>query len=145
MVYIVMMSLAHVPQKTEMEASQAILTALPSAKTIELQLAGQRFALPDGLRGLFERLLTQTASGKASQVSVLEHELSSSEAAELLRVSRQFLVNEAEAGRIAYRKVGTHRRFALEAVLKYQAMTEQESLEARQALADQAQALGWDD
>lgn len=144
-VYIVDMSLAHVPKTPEIQVSQAILAALPNAKTLDVQIGDKTYQLPEGLRGLLEQLLTQTAKGQASQVSVLEQELSSSEAAEFLRVSRQFLVNEADAGRIAYRKVGTHRRFSLQAVLAYQAMTNQESLEARQALVDQAQELGWDD
>jgi excisionase family DNA binding protein len=144
-VYIVGMTQAHIPNKPEIQASKAMLEVLPHSKTIEVQIGGKQFALPEGLRAQLEQLLSYTANGKASLVTAFGDELSSAEAAEYLRVSRQFLVNEADAGRIAYRKVGTHRRFALADVLAYHAMTEQESLEARQALADQAQALGWDD
>ena len=55
------------------------------------------------------------------------------------------MVNEADAGRIAFRKIGTHRRLAFSDVLEYQTRLQHESLEARQALADQAQELGLDD
>jgi excisionase family DNA binding protein len=144
-VYIVCMTLAHIPKKPEIKVSKAILEVLPQAESIAVQIGGQQFFLPNGLRNQLEQLLLHTANGKASLVTAFAEELSSAQAAEYLRVSRQFLVNEADAGRIAFRKVGTHRRFALKDVLAYHAMTEQESLDARQALSDQAQALGWDD
>lgn len=145
MVYDVLMNqgLAHIPKQPDIQSAQAILTALPNAEMI--QIAGQQYTLPQGIREQLMELLTLNAEGKASAITALNTELSSQEAADYLRVSRQFLVNEADAGRIAYRKIGTHRRFALPDVLAYQRMTEQESLEARQALVDQAQELGWDD
>ena len=139
------MTLAYLPNKPDIQESKAILAALPTAQTIQVEIAGQRYALPQSLLEQFEQLLQFTANGQISVITAYNNEMSSQEVADYLRVSRQFLVNEAEAGRIAYRKVGTHRRFALADVLSYKAMTEQESLEARQALADQAQALGWDD
>ena len=142
-VYIVDMSLAHVPEIPEIQVSQAILAALPNAKTLDVQIGDKTYQLPEGLRGLLEQLLTQTAKGQASQVSVLEQELSSSEAAEFLRVSRQFLVNEADAGRIAYRKVGTHRRVRLEDALQYKEAQRKKSLEIMAELSKEAQELGY--
>lgn len=43
------------------------------------------------------------------------------EAAEMLGVSRQFLVNLLEAGDIPYHKVGTHRRIYVQDLMKYKA------------------------
>ncbi len=134
-----------IPTVPDIQTSQAMIKDLPHAKSIRLEIGEQKYTLPQGIREQLEQLLTNTANGKVSTINTINQELSSQEAAEMLRVSRQFLVNEADIGRIAYRKIGTHRRFHLQAVLAYQAMTNQESLEARQALVDQAQELGWDD
>ncbi len=56
-----------------------------------------------------------------------------------------FWSTKPNAGRIQYRRIGSHRRFEFEELLKYQHLTELESLAARQALTDQAQELGLDD
>ena len=145
MVYNSTMTIAYMPEKPDIQRSKAILAALPKAQTIQVEIAGQQYTLPQSLHQQFEQLLQFTANGQASVITAHNNEMSSQEVADYLRVSRQFLVNEADAGRIAFRKIGTHRRFALADVLTYQTLTRQESLEAQQALADQAQTLGWDD
>lgn len=136
----------HVPTPPEISEAKHILQLLrPDARELQVQLAGQHFNLPHGLVAMFREILVNAANGKAMTIIPINADLTSQEVAEYLHVSRQFLVNEANAGRIAFRKVGTHRRFAFSDVLEYQHLTERESLTARQALADQAQELGLDD
>jgi excisionase family DNA binding protein len=94
---------------------------------------------------MFREILMNAANDKAMTIIPINAELTSQQAAEHLHVSRQFLVQEADAGRIPFHKVGTHRRFMLSNVLEYQLRMHRESLEARQALADQTQELGLDD
>jgi excisionase family DNA binding protein len=106
---------------------------------------GQSITLPASVTELLTQILEQTANGHAIATLSCDTELTSQETANLLHVSRQHVVNEAEAGRLPFLKVGTHRRFRLEQVLEYQRTMQQTSLEARQALADQAQLLGLDD
>jgi excisionase family DNA binding protein len=106
---------------------------------------GQSITLPASLTKLLSQILEQTADGQALATVSADAELTSQETAQLLHVSRQHVVNEAEAGRLAHHKVGTHRRFRLEQVLEYQRAMLQTSLEARQALTDEAQRLGLDD
>lgn len=69
-------------------------------------------------------------------------ELSTQEAAAFLNVSRPFVVKQIEAGRLACRKVGRHRRVLFEDLLAFQKQMHATTEDALQQLADQAQELG---
>jgi excisionase family DNA binding protein len=60
------------------------------------------------------------AEGKAVQVSPVEAELSTQEAADMLGVSRPFLVKLLEQGKIPFKKVGSHRRIELKNLQAYE-------------------------
>lgn len=68
-------------------------------------------------------------------------ELSTQEAAALMSVSRPFGVKELEAGRIPFRKVGTHRRILFEDLMAYQEQSRQTREQALADLAREAQDL----
>ena len=68
-------------------------------------------------------------------------ELTSHQAADLLNVSRPFLIGQLEAGLIPYRKVGTHRRILFRDALAYKQKTNAERLKALNELTAQAQEL----
>ena len=140
------LSQTHVPSNPDISEAKHILQALkPGTREVSVELAGQQFTLPNGLVAMFREILINAANGEAMTIIPINAELTSQEAAEYLNVSRQFLVQEADTGHIRFRKVGTHRRFAFPDVLEYQREMKRASLEARQALADQAQELGLDD
>ncbi len=67
---------------------------------------------------------------------------SRSEAADLLNVSRPFLVKALDQGAMPHRKVGTHRRVRRADVLAYKAKMYQQAEAVLQDLADQAQEFG---
>jgi excisionase family DNA binding protein len=78
------------------------------------------------------------------QVITLEEEISTQQAAELLNVSRPYLVKLVESGALPHRKVGPRRRLHLEDVLTYRARLDMQRQAALQALADDLQELGLD-
>jgi len=98
--------------------------------------------LPRDLMTVILEILTEVAQGHSVSVGPEEEELTTSEAAELLNVSRPHLVKLLEEGEIPFRKVGTHRRVRREDVLEYKRRQRKEAEEAMQNLADQAQELG---
>lgn len=105
-------------------------------------LRTQTTAMPERLTALLSDLLTSLAAGKAIQVSALEAEITTQQAAELLNVSRPYVVKLVEAGDLPHRKVGPRRRLHLEDVLAYRARLDATRQAALQALADDLQDLG---
>ena len=99
-------------------------------------------SLPRRFASLMIEVLTEVAQGRAVSIDTEEEELTTSEAAELLNVSRPHLVKLLEEGEIPFHKVGTHRRVYREDVLEYKARRREEAEEAMQNLTDQAQELG---
>ncbi len=96
------------------------------------------------LAELLEDLLGQLAAGRAVQVTALDTEIGTQQAAELLGVSRPYLVKLVEAGELPHRKVGPRRRLHLEDVLAYRDRLDRTRNEAMQDLADDLQDMGLD-
>ena len=101
-------------------------------------------ALPPRLAELMTSLLSQIAEGKAVQLTAVETEVSTQQAAELLGVSRPYLVKMLEEGALPYRKVGPRRRLHLEDVMAYKARLDAQRQRALAALADDLQEMGLD-
>ena len=73
-----------------------------------------------------------------------KREFSTVEAANFLNVSRPYVIKEIEEGRLAHRKVGSHRRIAFEDLLRYANEMHAGQREALQRLSDNAADLGLD-
>ncbi|MGB5736766.1 MAG: excisionase, partial [Thiohalocapsa sp.] len=58
--------------------------------------------------------------------------------------SRPFVIKEMAAGRLPYRKVGTHRRVTLNRLMDYEQAMRQQQEQALERMADNARALGLD-
>lgn len=84
-------------------------------------------------------ILGELASGNAVQIVPVQAELTTQEAANILNVSRPHMVKLLEEGQLPFRKTGRHRRVLFADLMNYKNKREHESLDAMQALADQAQ------
>ena len=79
----------------------------------------QSVELPQSISLLLHELLTTLAEGHGIVVMPENADLTTAQAADILNVSRPFLVGLLESGEIPFHKVGTHRRVALEDVVAY--------------------------
>lgn len=87
---------------------------------------------------LFAQILGALAEGRGVQIIPKETELTTQQAADMLNVSRPYLISLLESGQIPFRKVGRHRRVTFEAIMEYRRRDEV----VRRAAADDLVALG---
>lgn len=86
---------------------------------------------------LLATVLSHMAAGRTVSIVPEHAELTTQQAADMLNVSRPFLIGLLEAGEIDYRKVGTHRRIKAQSLIEYQRQDDQK----RRAAADELTAL----
>ena len=97
--------------------------------------------IPASAFKLLGDILTHMAMGNAITLIPVHAELTTQEAAELIGVSRPFLVEQLEKGDIPYRKVGTHRRILFRDLMEYKRTMDHKRLETLGELAAEAQKL----
>lgn len=89
--------------------------------------------LPAGAVTLLMDILGAMAAGQGVTLIPENAELTTVQAADILNVSRPFLIKLLEEGQIPYRKVGNHRRVRMEDVMNYKQAIDQE----RESVLDQ--------
>ena len=104
--------------------------------------SGEDLTLPLSVGGLLKDILAEMAQGHAVTVLSVRAELTTQQAADLLNVSRPYLIGLLEEGKIPFRLVGQHRRVRLEDLMAYKRKDDA----ARRRIADEltadAQELG---
>jgi len=102
----------------------------------------EAITIPAAAFRLLVTILAQMASGNAVRLIPHHAELTTQEAAELLNVSRPYLVRLLDEERIPYRKVGTHRRILFKDLMAYKAEHRRARGAALDDLARLSQELG---
>lgn len=91
---------------------------------------------------LLDEILSELAMGNAVKVVPIHAELTTQEGADLLNVSRPYLVKLLDENVIPHTKVGRHRRVKFADLMEYKQRRDAESRQAMDELAAQAQELG---
>ncbi|MDI2031206.1 excisionase family DNA-binding protein [Saccharopolyspora sp. TS4A08] len=102
---------------------------------------GDQLVVPRGAVELFARILAHMAAGKGVSVVPAGADLTTQQTADMLNVSRPYLIGLLEAGEIDYRMVGTHRRVKVESVLQYMRQDDQRRREAAEELTQLTQDM----
>ena len=102
--------------------------------------------LPAAAVALLMDVLEAMAAGRGITIIPQNAELTTAQAAEVLNVSRPFLIKLLELEEIPHRKVGRHRRVLMEDVMNYKAAidAEREAVLDRLAAEAQEQGMGYE-
>jgi excisionase family DNA binding protein len=100
------------------------------------------YSIPLSAFRLLAHILTQLARGGGVTLTSIDAELTTTEAAHVLKVSRPFLVRLLEKGEIPFHKTGTHRRIRYRDLMAYKQKNQEERLKALEELSELDQEYG---
>lgn len=136
------------PSRREQEQAKALQRQLAQLRDAErghlrLQAPGgnETLELPSAVIPLLSRILSEMADGNAVTLVPVHAELTTSQAADLLNVSRPHFIKLIEAQAIPFTKVGSHRRVRAEDVLRYKSEREDLRRAALTELTSEAERL----
>jgi excisionase family DNA binding protein len=141
---------AYIPQDDDAQLSQTsgrilatqINHTAPQLKLIEPDGTEQTVVIPTAAYRLLVDVLTQMSQGNAVTLIPIHAELTTQEAADLLNVSRPYLIKQIEAGEIPHHKIGRHRRIRFNDLIAYKERVDADRVQAIDELVAQTEALG---
>lgn len=129
------------------QSSQELAAYLTSRKKIQhIQILDERGAahpvqIPVIALKMLVQVLIELSNGNAVGIIPIHAEMTTQEAADLLNVSRPYLVQLLERGDIPFHKVGAHRRVRYDDVVAYKARIDEDRRKALDELAELSQKL----
>lgn len=101
----------------------------------------EQIVLPASVLELLKNVLVQMAQGNAMTLVPIHAQLTTQEAADILNVSRPYVVKLLETGQIPFSRKGSHRRILYNDLLVYTTKAEELQMTALDQLTAQAQEL----
>ena len=128
------------------EASRMLAPYVEHMESLRFQVGEekkvtQKLLLPATAIRLLLDLLTEMAAGNAITLIPVHAQLTTQQAADVLNVSRPFLVSLLEQGKIPHIKVGTHRRILFEDLMRYKKSIDRERQKALDELVRESEKL----
>jgi len=123
------------------QSSRTLARYASHSLSVRVSNTNDTVELPEGAVRLLVDILANMAEGNAVTLIPVHAELTTKQAADLLGVSRPFLIRLLEDGAIPYHKVGTHRRVFFEDVRAYKKRVTKERESALDQLVAESQSL----
>ncbi len=137
---------AVLPEITASAAEERELRALVGAlEDHQAELVGpgnDRIPLPEPIYRVIQLAVRLLEKGEGVVILPSTQEMTTQSAANLLGVSRQYLVQLLEGDKIPFHKVGTHRRIRLKDIVAYRRQRDARRREMLEAIAREAVADG---
>ena len=126
-------ALKHISQKLNVTGGKGI--------KISFQENEEPIVIPENALKLLSFIIENMAEGKSISIFLSDAEVTTQQAADLLNVSRPYMVKLLEKGEIPFKKVGRHRRILLKDIISYEEKIADEREKQLAFLAQQAQKL----
>jgi len=139
-----------VPDAAEATAANEALQRLKGflathgdASVVTLGVDGDdTLVVPREAAELLARVLAHMAAGEGVTVLPAHAELTTQQAADILNVSRPYLIKLLDCGAIDYRLVGKHRRIRLDSLMDYVREDDRKRRQAADELSSLTQEMG---
>jgi excisionase family DNA binding protein len=121
------------------------LASRPDEDPLEILVEGddaEVLVVPRAGALLLAQVMATLATGQGVALVPSDAQLTTQQAADMINVSRPYLIGLLESGKIDYTKVGKHRRIAFAALREYQRRAGQRARAAADEMADLSQELG---
>lgn len=106
---------------------------------------GTEIPIPESLRHVLHQLVHYMTHDRPVTVLTFSRELTTQQAADILNVSRPFLVKQLlDTGKIPFTMIGTHRRIAFDDLMAYKQQRDAERRRTLRDLSGLSQQLGLD-
>jgi excisionase family DNA binding protein len=102
----------------------------------------QMLSIPASAFRLLSEILKEMARGNAVTIIPVQAMLSTQQAADILNVSRPFVVSLLESGKIPYQRLGSHRRIRLSDLMAFKGKADAAADRVLRELAEETQELG---
>ncbi len=117
----------------EAKTSESVGLVGPNQEVVEL---------PKSIYDVIRRALPFLLQGDSVAIAPYHQELTTQEAANVLNVSRQYLVQLCDEGKIAYSKAGTHRRIPFGDLMEYKLIRDRARKQGLREMTQESEALG---
>lgn len=121
-------------QRSDLGPHDPIRLTLPDASA--------EIVVPKAVLDLLSRVLANMANGQGVTLVPAHAELTTQQAADMLNVSRPFLIGLVDSGEIEHRLVGTHRRVKADSVMRYMRQDDAQRAAAADELSVLAEEMG---
>jgi excisionase family DNA binding protein len=133
------------PSAREVELAKALEGSFSSRVRQRAKLvdpSGRETELTPALHAILSQAIHFLAQNRAVAIVPYNKLLTTQEAADLLNVSRPYLVTLLDSGAIPYEMVGTHRRIRFSDLMRYREMRDATRRRALTRLTQQSRRLG---
>ena len=103
---------------------------------------GERIDLPEAIFYILARVAEVLERGDAITLVPVHQELTTQQAADLLNVSRQYLVRLLEEGKLPYTRTGKHRRLRIDDVVAFKRLRDREREDSLDELTRLSEQFG---